>query len=145
MRIFVAFDSTVFIDAAVERVFKTLFEAIALVIVVIYLFLGNARSALIPAVTIPVCLVTAFAALWAFGFTINLLTLLAIVLCIGLVVDDAIVVAITANATCARSAPRGNERRFPEVGAALDVLDDHDRVVHHEADAQHHAPAMSAG
>ncbi len=91
-RIFVAFDSTVFIDAAVERVFMTLFEAIALVIVVIYLFLGSARSALIPAVTIPVCLVTAFAALWAFGFTINLLTLLAIVLCIGLVVDDAIVV-----------------------------------------------------
>ena len=70
----------------------TLFEAIALVIVVIYLFLGSARSAVIPAVTIPVCLVTAFAALWAFGFTINLLTLLAIVLCIGLVVDDAIVV-----------------------------------------------------
>jgi len=92
MRIFVAFDGTVFIDAAVKRVFMTLFEAIALVIVVIYLFLGNARSALIPAVTIPVCLVTAFAALWAFGFTINLLTLLAIVLCIGLVVDDAIVV-----------------------------------------------------
>jgi len=90
--IFVAFDSTVFIDAAVKRVFMTLVEAVVLVIVVIYLFLGNARSALIPAVTIPVCLVTAFAALWAFGFTINLLTLLAIVLCIGLVVDDAIVV-----------------------------------------------------
>ena len=61
-------------------------------IVVIYLFLGNARSALIPAVTMPVCLVTAFTALWAFGFSINLLTLLALVLCIGLVVDDAIVV-----------------------------------------------------
>jgi multidrug efflux pump len=91
-RIFVAFDSTVFIDAAVKRVFMTLIEAIGLVIAVIYLFLGNARSALIPAVTIPVCLVTAFAALWAFGFSINLLTLLAIVLCIGLVVDDAIVV-----------------------------------------------------
>jgi multidrug efflux pump len=59
---------------------------------VIYLFLGSVRSALIPAVTIPVCLVSAFAALWAFGFTINLLTLLAVVLCIGLVVDDAIVV-----------------------------------------------------
>jgi multidrug efflux pump len=91
-RIFVAYDSTVFIDAAVERVFMTLFEAIALVIVVIYLFLGSVRSAVIPAVTIPVCLVTAFAALWAFGFTVNLLTLLAILLCIGLVVDDAIVV-----------------------------------------------------
>ena len=91
-RIFVAFDSTVFIGAAVERVFMSLFEAIVLVIIVIYLFLGSVRSAVIPAVTIPVCLVTAFAALWAFGFTINLLTLLAIVLCIGLVVDDAIVV-----------------------------------------------------
>jgi multidrug efflux pump len=91
-RIFVAFDSTVFIGAAIERVFLTLIEAMLLVIVVIYLFLGSVRSALIPAVTIPVCLVSAFAALWAFGFTINLLTLLAIVLCIGLVVDDAIVV-----------------------------------------------------
>ena len=91
-RIFVAYDSTIFIGAAIERVFMSLVEAIALVIVVIYLFLGSARSAVIPAVTIPVCLVTAFAALWAFGFTINLLTLLAIVLCIGLVVDDAIVV-----------------------------------------------------
>jgi multidrug efflux pump len=91
-RIFVAFDSTVFIGAAIERVFLTLIEAMLLVIVVIYLFLGSVRSALIPAVTIPVCLVSAFAALWAFGFTINLLTLLAVVLCIGLVVDDAIVV-----------------------------------------------------
>jgi len=90
--IFVAYDSTVFIGAAIARVFLTLFEAILLVIIVIYLFLGSVRSALIPAVTIPVCLVTAFAALWVFGFTINLLTLLALVMSIGLVVDDAIVV-----------------------------------------------------
>ena len=91
-RIFVAFDSTVFIEAAVERVWFTLFEAIALVLIVIWLFLGSARAALIPAVTVPVCLIAAFIALYAFGFTINLLTLLALVLCIGLVVDDAIVV-----------------------------------------------------
>jgi multidrug efflux pump len=91
-RIFVAFDSTVFIEAAVERVWYTLFEAIALVLIVIWLFLGSARAALIPAVTVPVCLIAAFIALYAFGFTINLLTLLALVLCIGLVVDDAIVV-----------------------------------------------------
>jgi multidrug efflux pump len=91
-RIFVAFDSTVFIDAAVNQVWKTLFEAIALVLVVIWLFLGSARAALIPAVTVPVCLIAAFIALYAFGFSINLLTLLALVLCIGLVVDDAIVV-----------------------------------------------------
>ena len=91
-RIFVAFDSTVFIDAAVKRVWTTLFEAIALVLLVIWLFLGSVRAALIPAITVPVCLVASFIALYAFGFSINLLTLLALVLCIGLVVDDAIVV-----------------------------------------------------
>jgi multidrug efflux pump len=90
--IFVAFDSTIFIDAAVNRVYMTLIEAIFLVLIVIYLFLGSVRAAIIPAVTVPVCLVTVFIALWMFGYTINLLTLLAIVLCIGLVVDDAIVV-----------------------------------------------------
>jgi len=91
-RIFVAYDTTVFIEAAVKRVWDTLFEAIALVLLVIWLFLGSARAALIPAVTVPVCLVAAFIALYAFDFSINLLTLLALVLCIGLVVDDAIVV-----------------------------------------------------
>ena len=67
-------------------------EAIVLVLLVIWLFLGSVRAALIPAVTVPVCLIAAFIALYAFGFSINLLTLLALVLCIGLVVDDAIVV-----------------------------------------------------
>jgi multidrug efflux pump len=90
--IFVAYDSTQFIEASVERVYETLGEAIVLVLVVIWLFLGSVRAALIPAVTVPVCLVTSFIALYAFGFSINLLTLLALVLCIGLVVDDAIVV-----------------------------------------------------
>ena len=90
--IFVAFDNTVFIEASVERVWATLAESIALVLLVIWLFLGSARAALIPAVTVPVCLVAAFIGLYAFGFSINLLTLLALVLCIGLVVDDAIVV-----------------------------------------------------
>ncbi|WP_133479734.1 efflux RND transporter permease subunit [Cognatilysobacter segetis] len=90
--IFVAFDTTTFIDAAVERVYHTLIEAIVLVLVVIWLFLGSFRAALIPAVTVPVCLVAAFIPLYAFGYSINLLTLLALVLCIGLVVDDAIVV-----------------------------------------------------
>ena len=90
--IFVAYDSTVFIEASVERVYATLIEAMILVFAVIWLFLGSLRAALIPAVTVPVCLVTSFVALYAFGFSINLLTLLALVLCIGLVVDDAIVV-----------------------------------------------------
>ncbi|MCX7555719.1 efflux RND transporter permease subunit [Xanthomonadaceae bacterium JHOS43] len=92
VNIFPAFDNTVFIEAAVERVYWTLAEAMALVLLVIFLFLGSFRAALVPAVTVPVCLVSAFIALYAFGFSINLLTLLALVLCIGLVVDDAIVV-----------------------------------------------------
>jgi len=91
-RIFVAFDNTTFIEAAVDRVYATLIEAMLLVLAVIWLFLGSFRAALIPAVTVPVCLIAAFIALYAFGFSINLLTLLALVLCIGLVVDDAIVV-----------------------------------------------------
>lgn len=90
--IFVAYDSTTFIEAAIERVYWTLAEAMVLVFVVIWLFLGSLRAAIIPAVTVPVCLVAAFIALYAFGFSINLLTLLALVLCIGLVVDDAIIV-----------------------------------------------------
>ena len=88
----VTYDSTIYIDVAVHEVYKTLAEAIALVLLVIWLFLGSLRAAVIPAVTVPVCVITTFAVLWAFGFSINLLTLLAIVLSIGLVVDDAIVV-----------------------------------------------------
>ncbi|MGJ7901171.1 efflux RND transporter permease subunit [Lysobacter sp. 1R34A] len=90
--IFVAFDTTIFIESAVERVYHTLAEAVVLVLIVIWLFLGSFRAALIPAVTVPVCLIAAFIPLYAFDFSINLLTLLALVLCIGLVVDDAIVV-----------------------------------------------------
>ncbi len=90
--IFVAYDSTLFIEASIERVYWTLLEAAILVVVVIWLFLGSLRAAIIPAVTVPVCLIAAFIALYAFGYSINLLTLLALVLCIGLVVDDAIVV-----------------------------------------------------
>ncbi|HTL14739.1 MAG TPA: efflux RND transporter permease subunit [Thermomonas sp.] len=90
--IYVAYDTTTFISAAVDRVYETLLEALVLVLVVIWLFLGSVRAALIPAVTVPVCVVASFIALYAFGFSINLLTLLALVLCIGLVVDDAIVV-----------------------------------------------------
>jgi multidrug efflux pump len=92
MRMGITYDSTQYIDVAVHEVYKTLAEAILLVLVVIWLFLGSARAALIPAVTVPVCVIAAFMALYVFGFSINLLTLLALVLSIGLVVDDAIVV-----------------------------------------------------
>ncbi|HEU4774420.1 MAG TPA: efflux RND transporter permease subunit, partial [Lysobacter sp.] len=90
--IFVAYDDTVFIESSIERVYATLLEAIALVLLVIWLFLGSIRAALIPALTVPVCLLAAFMPLYLFGYSINLLTLLALVLSIGLVVDDAIVV-----------------------------------------------------
>jgi multidrug efflux pump len=92
MTITVGSDESLFIDRAIEKVWVTLAEAAVLVVLVIYLFLGSWRATLIPAVTVPLCLMASFAVLWAFGFSINLLTLLALVLSIGIVVDDAIVV-----------------------------------------------------
>src|SRR5690606_36235936 len=89
MAIFAAFDDTVFIEASIKRVYWTLAEAVVLVVLVIWLFLGSFRAAMIPVMTVPVCLVAAFLPLYLFGYSINLLTLLALVLCIGLVVDDA--------------------------------------------------------
>jgi hydrophobe/amphiphile efflux-1 (HAE1) family protein len=88
----IAYDATKFINASISEVQKTLLEAAAIVILVIFLFLGNLRSTLIPIVTIPLSLVGVMFALLALGYSINLLTLLALVLAIGLVVDDAIVV-----------------------------------------------------
>lgn len=90
--IVVTYDSTVFIDRAIQRVGLTLLEATTLVVLVIFLFLGSWRAAFIPAAVIPVCLIGAFLILMLFGFSINLLTLMALVLAIGLVVDDSIVV-----------------------------------------------------
>jgi multidrug efflux pump len=92
MRFQRSYDSSVFIKSAIHEVYLTLAIAIALVILVIYLFLGNWRAVLIPAVSVPVSIIATFIVLWALGYTINLLTLLALVLAIGLVVDDAIVV-----------------------------------------------------
>ena len=87
-----SYDSSVFVEGAIREVYKTLFIAIGMVVGVIYLFLGSARATLVPAVTVPVSLVATFLVLWGLGFSINILTLLALVLAIGLVVDDAIVV-----------------------------------------------------
>jgi multidrug efflux pump len=92
MRAFVAFDSTTYIDNAIQEVTRTLSETILIVMVVIYLFLGSLRSVFVPVVAIPLSLIGGFFLMQLFGFTINLLTLLAIVLSVGLVVDDAIVV-----------------------------------------------------
>jgi len=87
-----SYDTSVFIEGAIDEVYKTLFIAIALVVLVIFLFLGSVRAMLVPAVTVPVSLVATFIVLLILGFSINLLTLLALVLAIGMVVDDAVVV-----------------------------------------------------
>jgi multidrug efflux pump len=87
----IPYDSTLYIDQAIREVLKTLTETLVIVIVVIFLFLGSFRSVLIPIVAIPISLVGAVFLMLIAGFTINLLTLLAIVLSVGLVVDDAIV------------------------------------------------------
>jgi multidrug efflux pump len=88
----VAYDATGYINTAIREVLKTLGDTLLIVVVVIFLFLGSFRSVLIPVVAIPVSLIGGVFLMQAFGFTINLLTLLAIVLSVGLVVDDAIVV-----------------------------------------------------
>jgi multidrug efflux pump len=88
----VAFDATTYIQNAIDEVVRTLAETLLIVVVVIFLFLGSLRSVLVPVVAIPVSLVGAVFLMQIFGFTVNLLTLLAIVLSVGLVVDDAIVV-----------------------------------------------------
>lgn len=92
MELIAASDDTVFIKESIREVWRTLAVAATFVVLVIYLFLGSARAAVIPAAVVPVCLIGTFAILAAFGFSINILTLLALVLTIGLVVDDSIVV-----------------------------------------------------
>ena len=92
MKMQIAYDSTRFIQASIDEVQTTLAEAVGIVVIVIFLFLGSFRSVLIPIVTIPLSLIGAGIIMATFGFSLNLLTLLAMVLAIGLVVDDAIVV-----------------------------------------------------
>ncbi len=88
----IPFDTTLFISASINEVMHTLFEAGVLVVVVLFLFLGSWRVTLIPLIAVPVSLIGTFAGLWLFGFGINTLTLFAMVISIGIVVDDAIVV-----------------------------------------------------
>jgi len=91
MRFDLAYDAGVFIKASIDNVFETIIEAVALVVLIIFIFLRTFRATIIPLVTIPVSLIGACAVMVAFGFSINTLTLLAAVLAVGLVVDDAIV------------------------------------------------------
>ncbi|HEX7781728.1 MAG TPA: efflux RND transporter permease subunit [Sphingobium sp.] len=92
MAVTIGTDESLFISRAIENVYHTLAEAAVLVILVIFIFLGSIRATIIPAVTVPICLLATCAVMWLLGLSMNLLTLLAFVLAIGLVVDDAIVV-----------------------------------------------------
>ncbi len=92
MKVVYPYDTTPFVRVAVNEVVKTLFEAVLLVFLVMYLFMGNIRATLIPTIAVPVVLLGTFAVLGLFGFSINMLTMFAMVLAIGLLVDDAIVV-----------------------------------------------------
>ncbi len=92
MKVIYPYDTTPFTQVAIEEVVKTLFEAVLLVFVIMYLFMGTFRATLIPTIAVPVVLLGTFAVLGLFGFSINMLTMFAMVLAIGLLVDDAIVV-----------------------------------------------------
>lgn len=92
MQVNIGSDESLFISRAIDNVYDTLLEAAILVILVIFLFLGSLRATIIPAITVPICLLATCAVMWLLGLSLNLLTLLAFVLAIGLVVDDAIVV-----------------------------------------------------
>jgi multidrug efflux pump len=111
MQVRMANDKSVFIAESIKNVYQTIFEAILLVALIIFLFLRSIRATIIPLVTIPVSLIGAFALMYAFGFSINTLTLLALVLAIGLVVDDAIVML--------ENIYRHVENGMPPVKAAL--------------------------
>lgn len=93
----IVYDSTQFVESSIDEVVHTLVEAVLIVTLVVFLFLGSARSVLIPVIAIPLSLIGTFTMMLAFGFSINLLTLLALVLSIGLVVDDAIIVVENVN------------------------------------------------
>ncbi|MBR0797923.1 multidrug efflux RND transporter permease subunit [Bradyrhizobium jicamae] len=110
------FDTTKFVSASIEEVYKTLIEAGVLVLVVILVFLQDWRAMLVPATTVPVTIIGAFAAMAALGFTINLSTLFAIVLAIGIVVDDAIVVV--------EGAAHNIERGLSGHDAAIKAMDE---------------------
>jgi HAE1 family hydrophobic/amphiphilic exporter-1 len=112
----VPFDTTIFVRESIKEVWKTLFEAAILVLIVIVVFLQDWRAMLVPMTTVPVTIIGAFAAMAALGFTINLSTLFAIVLAIGIVVDDAIVVV--------EGAAHHIERGLPRKEAAIQAMNE---------------------
>ena len=127
MKVGIPYDSTEYIQDAINEVLRTLTETLLIVIVVIFLFLGSFRSVLIPVVAIPISLVGAVFLMLVAGFTINLLTLLAIVLSVGLVVDDAIVMVenVERHLHEGKRPHAGGDRRGARAGRADHRDDDH--------------------
>ena len=117
MSLQVAFDSSVFIERSIEGVYWTMIEAVLLVMLVIFVFLRSIRATLIPFVTIPVSLIGAFFFLFLMGFSVNVLTLLGLVLAIGLVVDDAIVVL----ENCHRHIEMGKDPRQASIDGSREI------------------------
>ncbi|HEV7438653.1 MAG TPA: efflux RND transporter permease subunit, partial [Methylobacterium sp.] len=117
----IAYNPTEFIEESIHEVYKTLFEAVALVVIVVLVFLQSWRTALIPVIAIPVSLVGTFAAMAAFGFSLNNLTLFGLVLAIGIVVDDAIVVVenVERNMEQGLSPGEAAHKTMDEVGGAV--------------------------
>jgi multidrug efflux pump len=117
----VPFDTTLAVDASVEEVIRTLTEAFILVVLVVFTFLGNFRATLIPLIAVPVSLIGTFAVLFAFGFSINTLTLFGMVLAIGIVVDDAIVVVEAVEHHIEEGMPplRATEQAMSEVAGPV--------------------------
>ncbi|MCG8616847.1 MAG: efflux RND transporter permease subunit, partial [Desulfobacterales bacterium] len=101
MEVSVPYDTSRFVSVAIEKVIHTLGEAVVLVFIVILLFLQNFRYTLIPTIVVPVCLLGTLALMWAFGFSVNMMTMFAMVLAIGILVDDAIVVVENVERTMA--------------------------------------------
>ncbi|MCJ2035207.1 efflux RND transporter permease subunit [Methylobacterium sp. J-068] len=117
----IAYNPTEFIEESIQEVYKTLFEAVGLVVIVVLVFLQSWRTALIPVIAIPVSLVGTFAAMSAFGFSLNNLTLFGLVLAIGIVVDDAIVVVENVERNMAEGLSPGDaaHKTMDEVGGAV--------------------------
>lgn len=129
LKFHVIWDQAKLIQQSVKEIYWTILEAIAFVAFITFLFLGRWRFAAIPVVTIPVCIVSAFSVMWLLGFSINLMTLLALVLAVGMVVDDAIVVL----ENCHRHVEQGmspmsaafksmKEITFPVIGMTLSIV-----------------------
>lgn len=118
----ISYDVSRFLDASIEKVVHTLFEAFILVAIVVFLFLGDWRSTLIPAIAVPVSLIGTFAVMSAFGITLNMISLFALVMAIGVVVDDAIVVIEAVHAKMEEkglSALKATEEAMHEISGAI--------------------------